>query len=46
MMLIKEHGLKLNEAFTDYYGVVVKPICGDYLHEVALSVQSKEFKPN
>ena len=37
------------QAFSSYYGMEAKPICGDYLHSIALSklnTNAAEFKPN
>ena len=43
-----EHKKKLNaylddskEAFDEYYGMGIRPLCGDYLHDIAFQKSDK-----
>lgn len=44
--MMAAHKSELDSAFERHYSTSVKPICGNYLHEVAFSLESKEFNPS
>jgi hypothetical protein len=37
--MLAAHDSELQRSFQPYYGTDVKPICGNYLHEVAFQLQ-------